>query len=393
MLDDFDYQLGTRFFFGRGAEMHVGEQLKACGARTVLLHYGSGRSLQAMGVLDRLRSNLAEYGLRTVELAGVKPNPRLSLVQEGITLCRAETVDYILAIGGGSVIDSAKAIGIGVPYEGDVWDFYIGKAKAQRTLPVAVVLTYPAAGSESSKGSVINKEDGALKRSYNDPLIRPQIAFLNPELTYSLPPHLTACGVVDMYAHVIERYFSDGQDFGVIDHLCEGVMRSLLKNGPRVLANPQDYQARAEIMWTGTLAHNDMVGVGRVQDWGSHTMAHEISGLYDTAHGDTLAIVIPAWMRYVMHHDLPRFVRYATAVFGIEDDTKNPEEVALRGIEATKQFFASLGMPTSFAQAGLPVDRLEEMARKADGARGDAIGTFVPLHWPDALQIYQMALT
>lgn len=170
-------------------------------------------------------------------------------------------------------------------------------------------------------------------------------------------------------------------------------MRSLLKNGPRVLANPQDYQARAEIMWTGTLAHNDMVGVGRVQDWGSHTMAHEISGLYDTAHGDTLAIVIPAWMRYVMHHDLPRFVRYATAVFGIEDDTKNPEEVALRGIEATKQFFASLGMPTSFAQAGLPVDRLEEMARKADGARGDAIGTFVPLHWPDALQIYQMALT
>ena len=394
MLLDFEHWLYTNFIFGKDAEKRVGAELKKDGAHTVLVHHDSGKFLYDNGLLENTKKNLADAGLRVVELGGVKPNPRVSLVREGIALCRAEKVDYILAIGGGSSIDSSKAISVGVNYQGDIWALCSGsKTDASKKLPVSVILTYPATGSESSTGCVITNEDGWLKRGMSGagPNIRPNIAFMNPELTFSLPPYLTACGVVDMYAHIVERYFAPKTGFGVIDALCEATMRALLTFGPKVLSNPTDYEARAEIMWIGTIAHNNTMGVGRVQDWASHGMGHELSALYDTAHGATLSIMMPAWMRYVYKSDITRFARYAAEVFRIDSKGVTPEKLAQEGIARTEAFFHSLGTPVKFSDAKLPTDRLEEMAKKAASARGTTLGNFVQLTEADVLNIYKDA--
>jgi alcohol dehydrogenase YqhD (iron-dependent ADH family) len=393
VLLDFDHHLQTYYIFGKDAQARAGAELKKRGAQTVLLHHDSGRFLYDSGLLDALKRSLMQAGLGVLELGGVMPNPRVALVREGISLCRRENVDTILAVGGGGAVDSAKAIAIGVNYDGDVWDFYIGHAEAdpEESLPVAVVLTHPATGSESSTSSVLTNDEDHLKRSYGRPFMRPILAFLNPTLTFSLSPYLTACGVADMFARIAARYFSPRAGVSVNDYLCEGALRSLLNFGPKAVAEPGDYEGRAEIMWIGAIAHNGMLGVGRVQDWAALAMGHELSALYDTAPGATLSIMIPAWMRYVYRADLSRFARYALEVFRVGADAASPEGAAQSGIEHTETFFRSLGLPVRLNEANIPTNRLEEMAKKAVLTGGDAIGRLMPLCEKDVLAIYRDA--
>lgn len=386
-MRNFVYQNKTELIFGKDTESKVGQKLKGL-AKKVLIHYGGG-SVVASGLLDRIKASLTEEQIEFIELGGVKPNPRVGLVREGAALCKAEGVDFILAVGGGSVIDSAKAIGIGACYEGDVWDFFVQKAKVSSTLPVAVVLTIPAAGSESSTGCVITNEANDYKRSAGHPSMRPVFAILNPELTYTLPAYQTACGLVDMFAHVLERYFTNEPNVTLTDRLCEATLKTIATQGLEVMAAPNDYAGRAEIMWAGTIAHNGSLGVGRSEDWASHMIEHEISGIYDIAHGAGLAIVFPAWMQYVYQHDLGRFVQYAKNVWDIPTEGRSEESIALASIEATKRFFKQIGMPTTFEDANLPTDRLEEMADKA--VENGPIGGFVKLEKSAVLHILKIA--
>ena len=385
---NFTFSNTTKIVFGRGVEEQSGVEAALWGKK-VLLHYGGGHIVRS-GLKDRVVAALRQPGLDYVELGGVQPNPRLSLAREGIALARKEQVDLILAVGGGSTIDSAKAIAIGVPYDGDVWDFYAGKAEAVESLPVGVVLTIPAAGSESSTSSVLTNEDGWLKRGYGSLVLRPKFALLNPELTYSLPAYQTACGVADMIAHIMERYFTNEREVGFGDHLCEAALRSIIQEAPRAIAEPENYGARANIMWAGTIAHNDLLGRGRSEDWASHAIEHELSALYDVAHGAGLAIVFPAWMKYVYKHDPARFVQFAVRVFGVEQDFHNPERTILEGIRRLEDFFRRIGLPTTLAEANLPADRLEEMAAKSTVGDTKELGSFVPLRHRDVLAIYEL---
>lgn len=386
-MRNFTYQNKTEMIFGKDVENNVGQKLKGL-AKKVLIHYGGG-SVIASGLLDRIKSSLEGAGVDYVEFGGVKPNPKIGLVREGVALCRETSVDFILAVGGGSVIDSAKAIGIGVYHEGDVWDYFIQKVKVTKTLPVGVVLTIPAAGSESSSGCVITNEENEYKRSAGGKEMRPVFAFLNPELTYSLPPYQTACGIVDMFAHVLERYFTNEKGVSFTDRLCEATLKTIVEQGLQVMKDPMDYNARAEIMWAGTIAHNGSLGLGRSEDWGSHMIEHEISGIYDIAHGAGLAIVFPAWMQYVHQHDLGRFVQYAEAVWGIPKEGRDEDAVARAAIEATKRFFKQLGMPISFEDANIPTDKIEEMADKT--VENGPVGGFVKLDKGDVIRILQIA--
>ncbi len=386
-MKNFKYVNKTEINFGKGVEAQVGSRLRGI-AKKVLIHFGGG-SVITSGLLDRVKQSLDEAAITYVLLGGVKPNPRLELVKEGIQICKNEQVDFILAVGGGSVIDSAKAIGIGVSYEGDVWDFFTGEAQIEDTLPVGVILTIPAAGSESSTGTVITNETNGYKRSTGHPMMRPVFAFLNPELTYTLPAYQTACGLVDMLAHVMERYFTNEPAVAFSDRLCEATMKTIVHEGLEVMNQPTAYGPRAEIMWAGTLAHNGLFGMGRTEDWASHMIEHELSGLYDIAHGAGLAIVFPAWMAYVYQHDLPRFGQFAKEVWDIPTEGRSEESVALAAIEATKRFFKQIGMPTSFEDAQLPTDRLEEMAEKA--VEDGAIGGFLKLEKRDVLNILKIA--
>lgn len=385
---NFTFSNTTKIVFGRGVEEKVGKEAAAWGKK-VLLHYGGGHIVRS-GLKDRVVASLKEAGLTVVELGGAKPNPRLGLVREGIELARKEKVDLILAVGGGSSIDSAKAIAIGVPYEGDVWDFYAGEAKAEESLPLGVILTIPAAGSESSSSSVITNEDGLLKVGYGAMVMRPKFALMNPELTYSLPAYQTACGVADMFAHILERYFTNERDVGFGDHLCEGAMRSIIQEAPKAIAEPENYGARANIMWAGTIAHNDLLGMGRSEDWASHNIEHELSALYDIAHGAGLAIVFPAWMKYVYKQDMDRFVQFAVRVFDVEQDFHNPERTILEGIRRLEDFFNRIGLPTTLEQANIPSDRFEEMAKKATAGDTRTLGNFVELGQKDVLAIYEL---
>ncbi len=386
-MQNFIYQNRTEMIFGKGVESKVGEKLKGL-AKKVLIHYGGG-SVVASGLLDRIKNALTEAQIDFVELGGVKPNPKVGLVREGVALCRQENVDFILAVGGGSVIDSAKAIGIGVFHSGDVWDYYTQTIKVTQTLPVGVVLTIPAAGSESSTGSVITNEENEYKRSAGNKIMRPVFAFLNPELTYSLPAYQTACGIVDMFAHVLERYFTNEKGVNLTDRLCEATLKTIVEQGLAVMENPNDYNARAEIMWAGAIAHNGSLGLGRTEDWASHMIEHEISGIYDIAHGAGLAIVFPAWMQYVHQHDLGRFVQYAKSVWDIPTEGRDEEAVARAAIEATKRFFKRLGMPISFEDANLPSDKIEEMAGKT--VENGSVGGFVKLEKGDVIRILKIA--
>ena len=385
---DFVFSNATKIIFGRGTELKTGQEISRYGKK-ILLHYGGG-SIKKSGLYDRVIESLRKAGVEAIELGGAMPNPRLSLVREGIELCRKHGIDAILAVGGGSVIDSAKAIGIGVPYAGDVWDFYSTGRKVEEMLPLGVVLTIPAAGSESSGGSVITNEDGLYKRSVNSVNMRPKFAIMNPELTFTLPSYQTAVGAVDIMSHVMERYFTNVKNVDFTDRLCEATLKTMIVNTPIVLKEPDNYEARAEIMWASTIAHNDLLGTGRIGDWATHGIEHELSAIYDIAHGGGLAIMWPAWMKYVYKHDIERFAQFACRVWNVEPDFRNPEKTALEGIESLKGFFSSLGIPVTLTDAGIPSDRLEEMARKA--TETGPLGNFVRLKKEDVEKIYRLAL-
>lgn len=388
-MDNFVFSNRTKIIFGKGTEEQVGVETAAWGKK-VLLHYGGGSIIRS-GLKERVEKSLKAAGVEYIELGGVQPNPRVTLVREGIELIRKHGIDFILAVGGGSVIDSAKAMALGVGYDGDVWDFYTGKVQPTEAMPLGVVLTIPAAGSEASTGSVITNEDGLLKRSCDHVILRPRFAIMNPELTYTLPPYQTACGVADMMAHIMERYFTTTREVDLTDQLCEAALRSIIKYAPRALEEPQNYEVRANIMWAGTIAHNDLLGTGRVGDWASHVIEHELSGIYDVAHGAGLAIVFPAWMKYVYKNDLPRFVQFAARVWGVDPDYHDPEKTALEGIRRLEEFFKRMGLPTRLAEADIPADRLEEMAAKCTSDDQHTVGNFVKLTQADVLKIYELA--
>lgn len=387
-MNNFNFYSPTFFEFGKDTETKTGKLVARFGGKKVLVHYGSG-SVVRSGLLARVTKSLEEAGIQYVELGGVVPNPRSGLVYEGIELCRKEGVDFILAVGGGSAIDSAKAIAIGVPYEGDFWDFYQGRP-IKEALPVATILTLAAAGSEASNSSVITHENGNMKRGTGSNLIRPIFSILNPELTTTLPPYQTSCGATDMFAHVLERYFTNTKDVEITDRICEAIMLTIINETPKALADPTDYQARANIMWAGMVAHNDICGVGREQDWATHTLEHELSALYDVAHGAGLAVMFPAWMKYNMKQDVNRFAQFAVRVFGCEMDFQNPERTAKEGITKFEQFLLSIGMPIRFKELGAKAEdipTLIEMLKMNDRA----IGNFVKLSREDVEAIYKLA--
>ncbi|MBP5711386.1 MAG: iron-containing alcohol dehydrogenase, partial [Prevotella sp.] len=329
-----------------------------------------------------------------IELGGVVPNPRLSKVREGIALCREQNIDFILAVGGGSVIDSAKAIAYGVPYDGDVWDFYLGKATAETCLPVATVLTIPAAGSEMSESSVITNEDGDVKLGYSNNISRPKFAIMNPVRTYTLPPYQTAAGVTDMIMHTMERYFTHDDDMTITDSVSEALMRTLKDSVMEVLKNPTDYRHRAQIMWGGSIAHNGLTGCGLSDDWATHQLEHELSGMFDATHGAGLAAIWPSWARYVYKENVSRFVRFAVNVMGVENDFTNPEATALKGIEAMEEFYHAIGMPINIHELiGREVtdDEIREMVRKCSRNYTTSQGRFKVLQVEDMEAIYCMA--
>ncbi|MCE5332024.1 MAG: iron-containing alcohol dehydrogenase [Bacteroidales bacterium] len=388
-MNNFNFYSPTFFVFGKERENEAGKYVKRFGGTNVLIHFGGG-SVVKSGLLDRVKASLTAENIRFTELGGVQPNPRSGLVYEGIGISKREKIDFILAVGGGSVIDSAKAIAIGALYDGDFWDFYTGK-NIEKALPVATILTISAAGSEGSTGSVITHENGMLKRAANGDALRPVFSVLNPELTCTLPNYQTACGATDMMAHVMERYFTNTKDVEITDRLCEGVLLTIIKETPKALADSSDYESRANIMWAGMVAHNDICGVGRDQDWSSHNMEHELSGLYDVAHGAGLAVMFPAWMKYVMHHDIQRFAQFAVRVWGCEMDFQNPENTARQGIEKMEQFFASIGMPVRFSELGAKAEDIPTLV-KTMGLGKNTLGSFVKLTEEDVRKIYELAV-
>ena len=391
-MNDFAFYSPTRFVFGRGAENKVGALVKGLGGTKALLHFGGG-SARRSGLLGRVEKSLADAGVGCVSLGGVQPNPRSGLVREGIALCRREKVDFVLAVGGGSVIDSAKAIAFGTLYEGDFADYYFGKdvknqPQVPAALPIGTVLTIAAAGSEGSANSIINLEPGNLKRGATGDALRPKFSVLNPELTFTLPPFQTACGLTDIFAHVVERYFTPTKDVTVTDELCEAVMRTVVAESAKVRTNPQDYEARANIMWAGTIAHNNVCGVGRAQDWSSHGIEHELSALYDCAHGAGLAVVMPAWMEYVMETDLARFARFARRVWEVED--ADPKSAAQEGIRRYRAWLRSIGMPQTFKELGAKEEDIPKLVATL-GLKGNTLGAFRPLADEDVTNILRIA--
>lgn len=389
-MNNFNFYSPTFFAFGKDKESEAGELVKRFGGSRVLLHYG-GQSAKKSGLLDRVTDSLKASGVDCVELGGAKPNPRSGLVYEGIALCKKEGVDFVLAVGGGSTIDSAKAIALGAVYDGDFWDFYDGTGVPTDSLPVGTILTIAAAGSEGSPDSVITKEEGMLKRSVGTDLIRPKFSILNPALTQTLPAYQTACGATDIIAHVFERYYTNTTEVEVTDRLCEALVLTMLKETPRVIENPDNYDARCNIMWAGMVAHNNIVGVGRAHDWNSHGIEHELSALYDCAHGAGLAVIMPAWMEYVAeHHDPMRMAQMATRIFGCQMNFENPKETALEGIKAFRRFLVSIGMPINFEQLGAKEEDIPALVDKF-GIGDGKTGGFVSLDKEAVTEIYRIA--
>ena len=393
-MKDFNYYAPTEVVFGENSEEQVAALVKKYGGTKVLLHYG-GKSAERSGLLDKISGLLAEGGIPFVTLGGVVPNPRLSLARQGIELCRKEGVDFILAVGGGSVIDSAKCIAYGVCMDGDVWDLYIGKAEAPQTmLPVASVLTIPAAGSEMSEASVITNEDGDVKIGYSNNMSRPKFAIMNPRRTMTLPPYQTAAGVTDMMMHTMERYFTHDDDMDVTTDIAEALLKSIKNAVFAVLKNPEDYRYRAQIMWAGSVMHNGLTGCGQQDDWATHQLEHELSAMFDVTHGAGLAAVWPSWARYVMHENLSRFVRFAVNVMDVPNDFTDPEGTALKGIEAMERFYHAIGMPVKIKELigkDISDDEIKVMARKCSRDYQRTCGSFKVLKVEDMEAIYKMA--
>lgn len=389
-MDNFTFYAPTYFDFGKGAELHVADLIRRFGGSKVLLHYGGG-SIKKSGLYDRVITCLKEAGIDFVELGGVKPNPRSGLVYEGIELCKKENVDFVLAVGGGSTIDSSKAIAAGSVYEGDFLDFYQGKAVIEKALPIGTILTIAAAGSEGSANTVITDETTQIKKGARSDLLRPKFSILNPELTCTLPPYQTAAGATDIMIHVCERYFSNTKEVEITDRLCEGILKTMIYETPRVMEDPNNYEARANIMWAGMLAHNNVCGVGRVQDWASHHIEHELSALYDVTHGAGLAVIAPLWMRYVLEINPDKLVDFATRVWDVKLNERNPKKTALKGIEAFEAFLKKIGMPSSFAEIGAKKEDIELLTDKLLAGRKTE-GNYVKLTREDVIRIYESAV-
>lgn len=388
-MRDFIFENRTKIIFGKDTEKLIGSEAIKYGKKA-LLHYGGG-SVKKIGVYDKVLASLKASGIEITELGGVMPNPRLDLVNEGIKLVKENKINIIIAVGGGSVIDSAKAIAMGACYDGDVWDFYSGKATPVNALPVATVLTIPAAGSESSNSSVITNLDGKLKRGYSNNIITPVFSILNPESTYSLPPYQIACGSADILAHLMERYFVNVELVDLTDRLIEGAMQNIMKFAPLAIENPENYDIRAEVMWVGTVAHNNLLDTGRGGDWASHGIEHELSGIYDIAHGAGLAIIFPAWLKHVRTTNPFKLVQFGKRVFGITD--KSDDETIDIAIKKLEDFYHSINLPTKLSEINIDDTHFDEMAEKAVGKnKGDTMGSYVKLDFDAVKSIYQLAL-
>lgn len=391
-MNSFEFQFATKMIFGKDKELCVGEEIKALGGTRVLMAYG-GNSIKRSGLYDRVIKALDEAGLMVWELPGVVPNPRVSLVRRGIEICREEKIDFLLAVGGGSVIDTCKSISFGVFYEGDVWDLITGKSQpGTKRIPVGDILTIPAAGSEGSDSCVISDETISVKAGFGSPLMRPVFSIMNPELTFTLPPYQTACGGMDIMAHAMERYFSHTESVETTDRMAEGFLKTMVHNLPIVLENPEDYGARAEIMLCGTFAQNDMTGVGREQDWFNHGLEHQISGFYDLAHGAGLGISFPAWMEYLSEKKecTEKLAQYAVRVWNVEMDFCCPEKTAKEGARRLKEFVRKSGLPLTLQEAGIGTERFEEIADNMTDKGQHTCGAFYPMTKQDILDLLNL---
>ena len=385
---DFAFHNPTKIFFGKTSLTHLHDEAARYGSR-VLLVYGGG-SIKRTGVYDQVMAQLA--GMQVWELGGVQPNPRLSLVRDGIALCREHAIELVLAVGGGSAIDTAKAVANGACYDGDVWDLFDGKGGNTEVLPLGTVVTIPAAGSEMSDSCVITREEDLCKRGRNTPLNFPKFSILNPEFTYTLPPFQTACGAVDIMAHMMERYFTRVTHVELIDRMTEGALKTVVNNAPIVMREPENYDARAEIMWAGCLAHNTLFQTGRVGDWASHKLEHELSALYDIAHGAGLAIVFPAWMKYALAHGgEAKLAQFGHRVFDVPDSGDDAADAA-EGIRRLEAFYRALGLTTTLRENGIGDADFGRMAGRAVAMAGGTLGQFVPLKAADCEAIYRLAL-
>ena len=393
MIKDFNFYSPTQVVFGKSAEEQLAALVRRYGGTRVLVHYGGG-SVRRSGLLDKVFGMLGDAGIGYVEMGGVVPNPLLSKVKEGIGLCRKENVDFILAVGGGSVIDSAKAIAYGVPYDGDPWDFWDGKAVPQSSLSVGTILTIPAAGSEMSDSCVVTRDEDLNKRGFNNDLCRCKFAIMNPERTYTLPPYQTAAGATDIMMHTMERYFSKFDGMTLTDSIAESLLRTVKDSIFEVLKNPTDYRHRAQIMWAGSLSHNNLTECGLEKDFATHRLEHELSALFGVTHGAGLAAMWGSWARFVMPKHVSRFVQYAVNVMGVTNDLTDPEGTALRGIEATERFFHAIGMPTSIPELlGREVtdDEIALMVRKCSRGGTITLGSIEKIGTKEMETIYRVA--
>ena len=390
-MDNFTFYSPTYFVFGKETENQTGDYVRQYAGSKVLIHYGGG-SVVRSGLLDRIKASLDAAGIAYVELGGVMPNPRSGLVYEGIELARKEKVDFILAVGGGSVIDSAKGIALGVSYDGDFWDFYSGKPVIE-ALPVGVILTIAASGSEGSTDSVVTYEDGdnLYKRCADGDILRPKFAIMNPDLTMTLPPYQTASGISDIIAHCIERYFSRTRECEMTDRLLEAIMLTMIKEGRRCMQEPENYAARANVMWAGMIAQNNSTGVGRAQDWGTHHMENELSSMYGCSHGAGLSALFPAWLTYTMNIDINRSAQFAVRVWGCEMNFDDPAETAKEGIAKFTAFMKEIGMPTTITEVGAKEADIPALAKNMfHGAPNH--GNFLKLTMENTMAIYKLAL-
>lgn len=391
-MRNFEFYAPTKVIFGKGTEMQVGKLVKEQGAKKVLVHFGGG-SVKRSGLLDRVYASLEEAGVEYTSLGGVVPNPRLSKVYEGIALCKEEKVDFILAVGGGSVIDSSKAIAYGAANDCDVWDFYEGKAAPDACLPLAAILTIAAAGSEMSDASVITNEDGWIKKGYSNNISRCKFSVMNPELMITLPQYQTMSGCVDILMHTMERYFGEESSMELTDNISEALMRTVIHNAKILMKEPENYEARAEIMWASSLSHNDLTGCGGSGDWACHQLEHELSGMFDVAHGAGLAAMWGSWARYVYKTNPLRFAQFAVNVLGVPNRFGDPEKTALEGIAAMENFYRFIEMPTSIRELGCEIteEQLQEMVYKCTRFGKRSIGGFKILGRDDIEAIYRMA--
>ncbi|MDE5841220.1 MAG: iron-containing alcohol dehydrogenase [Muribaculaceae bacterium] len=388
-MNNFVFFPATKYVFGRGVENKVAEELEAFGMKKPLVVYGKGSVIKS-GLLDRVKKSLDNAGIPFAELGGVQPNPVDSKVYEGIEIAKKEGIDSVLAVGGGSSIDTAKAIAAAIPYGGDFWDFFCGKSKVKKALPVGVVLTIPAAGSEGSGNTVITKLDGLHKLGMGSDVLRPKFALMNPELTFTLPPYQTAAGITDMMAHIMERYFSNTPEVEITDRIAEGLLKAIITEAPKVIADPENYDARANIMWSGTLAHNGVCSGGREEDWATHGLEHELSAVYDVTHGAGLAVMFPAWMTYAMQENPGKLAQFARRVFDVEE----PEDrkAAAEGIVKLKNFFSSIGMPVSMKELGIENPDVKLLAEKVTDNKGKVFGNYIKIDRDIAEKIYSIAV-